>query len=148
MFKQRGPTTWILSLLAALAAACAEEEEFESNERSFAFETIDTVPLEVRATVKDRPLDAALVTVRRVPERGGAVLAVMKTDERGRSTAILSLEPDENAVQIVVTRSGVRGAFDDETAVRQHGAFAPASSKVYPIASLRTLELAFEEVEP
>lgn len=139
---------WTLGLLFALSAACGDEVEAESSDRTFAFETIDTVSLEVRATVKGRPLDAALVTVRRVPERGGAVLAVMKTDERGRSTAILSLEPDENSVQIVVTRSGVRGAFDDETAARQHGAFAPASSKVYPIASLRALELAFEEVEP
>lgn len=142
------PTMQTLGLLLTLSTACEDDADIESSELAFAFETTATVPLEVRATVRGRPLDAALVTVRRVPERGGGVLAVMKTDERGRGTAVLSLEPDESSVQVVVTRAGVRGAFDDEAAVRQHGAFAPAASKRYPVTSLRALELAFEEVGP
>jgi hypothetical protein len=137
----------MLALLLTLSTGCEDETDAESAERAFAFETVETVPLQLHATVRGRPLDAALVTVRRVPERGGGVLAVLKTDERGRGTAVLSLEPDESSVQVMVTRAGVRGAFDDEAAARQHGLFAPAAQKIYPVTSLRSLELAFEEVE-
>ena len=140
MFKR--PTMRTLGLLVTLSAGCEDEADTEP----FFFETIDTVPVEVRAMEPGRPLYAALVTVRRVPERGGRVLALMKTDDCGRGSTILSLEPDESSVQVVVRRSGVRGALDNEAAARQHGPFAPATSRIDP-ASLRALELAFEEVE-
>lgn len=94
------------------------------------------------------PLVDAVVIIRQTPERGGGIVGMAKTDERGRATATLSLPVDETEVDVIVQRSGARGPWTDAEQQAQAGAFGPASIERHTIDELSTLELELVAVAP
>lgn len=146
MHKLKTPSGILVAVLASIgASACAADSPEEQFDTEPAFSTVRSDRMLARLRVGEAPVEGAILTVRRLERNGGGVLALGRSDALGLVDTPLSLLADEDEVEVVVQKRGLRVAYDDSDRQSQFGHFAPSLIRRVPVEALRALDLAFDE---